>query len=699
MDKLVAVHPPSRPHAFTTTSDGRWLYQSEGGTITFIHTWDGNDYSNAEFVKHDGGKRVTVGSRGVLASRMILDPDSGLPPLDLATHPADLLYIAGGRDGLWVMEADTDTNYTDNKSWRVDDSGNNTDLIQFNRRWCCDVNTMKVDGKQYLLALFTKKSQSRLRVYELSKVRAIANPANSEKGNEINADLQVKLDDNPNEIQSPPLPDPQFGRSVAVAMAVDQQGTGTAGEGADVYVAMGHHGLVKVSFAPPPLGTGPPVATTTWGPLFGDRAPVPVQSSGMSNAVYGNLKLVENRPHLGEVRVERSEYPFFTDVAVFQGTVGGVAFHQLFVAVDHLFWLTYDLDVPFGPTMPILHHHGQETDVVTYVDATGTALAWQKAVQPLSATAARAGCARDLELVQHSSGKTYLVVSSAISLLKDYAIYTTEGIAYDAKLGFGGGSGDLPAVGRKVYVYELYRQAPQGTDIIAYRDPEILEDTGGYQIHVPAQQELTGELKVFHNLRAPDPDDEGRIKPWGVCLTRVDISGSSSHSSLVRSVSNYAGRLTQSIGASILNPNLVFTSDNDGGVQKDGFLATDPTGAFLRHYTPPPLGEPQEQNDGVGGLLFRPESQWLHPTIPDEQYVWCVGVDPSPEIGEDWEGKHQRWMHLRLQVPSDLVNNAPVRQDYWYAVPPPDGFQNRGRDAMFEAYMNPVFDAHLQSVG
>ncbi len=203
LNELVAVHPYSSPGAMTSTPDGNYLYVAEGGAIAIIDADPGKP--NAEDNYADPIKRQPVGSFGVLPVSMVLDPDISYDPREGCYRPGtestDLLYIAGGRDGLWVMEADVRDSGHVNQAFRVDDATVVApNPVQDSRRWCVDVDviTLGLPGNEetYLLALFASKDDSRLRMYDLDDVRAIAS-SGAETGTEIYAHTETPIGRHP----------------------------------------------------------------------------------------------------------------------------------------------------------------------------------------------------------------------------------------------------------------------------------------------------------------------------------------------------------------------------------------------------------------------------------------------------------------------------------------------------------------------
>ena len=691
------AHTPSRMRGMTSTVDGKWMFQSEGGTMVFILTHDGMSYTDVGFKKIDGEKRVPMGRKQVIASRVILDPGADTEPGPVTSTSPNLLYLAAGRDGLWMMEADVDTS-VENAAWRVDDSGNITDVTtQNSRRWCSAVATMTVEGNEYLLALFARKGQSRLRVYPLDLVRAIADPSagNPELDSEILPALQVNLGVHPN---APPGSAKTYGRSVSLNMDVDQFDDVPGQESADVYVAMGHHGLLKVAFQGPPLQ-----GTVTWGPIFGTgssyEAPGGVAvPAGKSRALYGNLLLEHVKPYLDPpFAVDRSEFPVFTDAAVYRGTVGSVPVHHLYASVDHLFWVCFDLaNQVFDEAMPIFHHEGEEFTKTVMPGATPWHL-----VRPISDPSwEKAGCARALGVVEHPIEGPYLfVTNSKRSLTNDYKIYTTEGIEYDSEFHWGGAVAAVPSADQTFWykIQATYSDSPPINSVGHV-------DIGGEDIYVPPGQEINDQIKFFHNYWVEFSDPPGFPDPGppqfgsGAALSLVPADvGDPDPVTYARSNKDGRGRQTFDAITSLLDPDLILTGGNDGGVPSDGFLVTHlnpSTGEYeiIRWYSPAPGGNFDER--GPNGFLLDSEAQWQEPGQPQDQYYY-FGTGKNRAANPDDYASVKRWLLLELKVPADLSLNGPEREGWWYVIPPEDGFENRGRLYVMSGYMSPAFDTFL----
>ncbi|MEM8713804.1 MAG: hypothetical protein AAGG01_22915, partial [Planctomycetota bacterium] len=151
---LDAVYAYGDPAANLCDPSADWGFFGEGGMLTFMDfrsidpgtpgtsTPLPNGTSN-EFELADEFKTVQIGSLGVRPAEMLChpnldltgdadDPDSVPHPVDDAN---DIIFIAGGRLGLWAIEAHPAKNYS-NRAVRIDDSGNLNVSTQSSRRYC-----------------------------------------------------------------------------------------------------------------------------------------------------------------------------------------------------------------------------------------------------------------------------------------------------------------------------------------------------------------------------------------------------------------------------------------------------------------------------------------------------------------------------------------------------------------------------------
>ncbi|MDA1349253.1 MAG: hypothetical protein O3A47_10400 [Chloroflexi bacterium] len=658
----------------TCTPDGRWVFSAEGGKVAFLDVYDEQTqaYTDQDLTTINGTKKVPLGEFGVLASKLLLDPEAAAVPTG-----DDLLYVAAGRDGLWIFQADVDSG-VENRAWRVDDSGNGDPSSQGGHRWCTDVAVMTVEGVDYLLATYAKKGESRLRVYELQKVRDIGVLANSEVGHEIGFDHQVMLNNNPVATERTfKYPAKNFGGAVAMSIAVDQDGA-AGSETADVYVAMGHHGLAKIHFW---SSGGVLKKTRTWGPMFGSgpgAMQIPPPAPGMSQALYDNLIQEDVRSfHVGNPVIRREEFPFFTDVEVLDEMVGGQRAHHLYVAVDHLHWMVFDLEQAWGPSQPILAHIGDE-DSLTKQYANET-------IRFVGENPNRANCARSLSVAHDPQGGTFVVVSSAWkTILRDYVATDYDGTAYDSQLGWGGGEATEPPCKPETWVYEVVWNG--GAAQFEWPDRNWMT-AGGEGVCAPPQQELLvseDRLKMIYRL---DVDQGNGIdRGLGVALFDLDPGNGLPSEFFNRDKSYIVGTYGVTVGTIPEYPDIVLTGHNDGGVPAIGpfRMEYDPSAVkwdMVSLYSPPAGSTADER--GPQGLLWRhPGSQSIvvdevvngEPELVTHAYVTSGGTNYANTSVQ--EG--QRWVYQKF---GGFENGAAaLNQVMWrYLIPDDDRFSNPGR--------------------
>ena len=658
--------------------------------MVFIKARDGNGaYDQPAFELPDGAKRVSIGKRGVLPVQMLLDPEASPIPGPLTGNDKDLIYIAAGRDGLWMMEADTTTTVV-NRVWRIDDSGNQDPAEQQSLRWCSDIGFMKVNGVDYLAAIFGKMGGSRLRLYRLESLRDLPSQAgNSETGYELAPSKQVNLTTNPAAV--PAIPEPTFGGSVSINLDVDQYGTTSGDEEADVYVAMGHHGLVRVRF--PNQIQNPSVA---WGPVFGDGTSYH-QSLG---ALYGNVIYEAERaylhPQLGEGVVHRIERPFFADVAVFRGTADAQSVAQLYVAVDNLHWLMLDLNQPWGSSMPIAHHEGKT--VVVPSDPTndkgGLHDTWGKMARAW--TGERPSCTSQLKIIRHPVLGDFLVASTGPLFLTGLGLIRSEGVTYHADFSYGGGDITFHQTPAEMFWYPIHATYDPQTD---YHWSGRALHLGGSFLDAPSTQGISSRLTILHGLHVYKDPLTDIISGAGICLVHVeDVRDTDDTPQFyTRSFSHGHGRRTFSLTSSLRNNSLVLPAGNDSGVPDDGFLFTRQEAGewiFDNRWYVKPANPPWDDERGPNGLLLDSDTdgQWLAST--DQQYLFCGGTNkaanpPLPSI--------HRWRLSLLTVPADLEAASPTVDGDWYVKPPKDRYDSDGRLYYMGVTTSLEFDAFLGS--
>ncbi|MEL6430773.1 MAG: hypothetical protein AAFR54_16425 [Planctomycetota bacterium] len=409
IDELVAVAPESYPTVQAMTPDGEWVFSAEGGVLAFLHvgtTHPGNTTFPAPELRismPDAEKRVQVGSLGVLASDLALDPDLDLsddpPTLPAGTPPEtssltdvdanDIVYVAGGHLGLWAIEAHPVAGYQ-NRAVRIDNSGNLQVATQYSKRFCTDVEVVEIEGEPFLLALFARRDRNLLRAYPLGDVRAALHAARGstndppDLGHETLGVRSFYFKRHPQQGPNVIVDSENVTRaaSYAMSMAVDtspdvSDGVGDAllGDPVDVYVANLSGGLVRFRlYVDSSGGSTQVVGFRTDGPVFGTGVVPPagvprayhevastdggveVNDSGLPAQWFLNHESRVTQRSAQFDELIRSDPPYFMDVAV-QNELGG---HYLYCAVGHLGWIRFDLAAhAFGYGMPIDHLEGR----------------------------------------------------------------------------------------------------------------------------------------------------------------------------------------------------------------------------------------------------------------------------------------------------------------------------------------------------
>ena len=695
----LGAYASSRLRALTCTTDGRWIYEAEGGRLVLVDTWDegAGGTSIDGFLGPGGSKSFQLGERGVLASALALDPDAAPEPQD---GPSELLYVAGGRDGVWVVQADTAPD-RENRAWRIDDSGDLQTGSQGSRRWCADVATARVGDQLYLLALFARKDASRLRLYPLDEVRALASSGQGELGGELVPALQVPLGAHP---MAPPVSThASFGGSLALAMAVDPHpGPGGALQ-ADVYVALAHHGLARVELRPGGSGVQ---AGVTFGPVFGEGSAYETDvhknliPPHLSTQLYGNTVQEVSAEYLDAPRVDREELPQVTDVAVLRGEVDGQPTLQLFATVDHLFWLGVDLGARgFAPDTPLLVHAGQEL-AFTPPHATYEL----HGMRPLGSTGERFGAGRALEVVEHPGQGFLLVVATwRSSLAKDYFSFVNEGVAYDGDLDWGGGAGALPVLGAETFIYRVGHVPGAGYVF----EPRARVTTGGgpgLALPGPAGQDLPEHLRVVHHYLEPEEavppgysavEDAEKRMLGGVALDIVRIEGGQEVLRYGRPFRHGRGAYAFQAAFDRARPDLVVLGKNDGSLPGPGLLQVVSGKGGAAELVPRhrPTGGRRDERLPLG-LLFDPDSQLVEGHAPHERTYLSAG--DSPLRGDP----RSRWQVVRLRVPPGPAGvRRATRQALWTLQPPPDSFGSPGRWYYMGLSAEPALDQAMGESG
>jgi len=609
LDELVAYYPYGPSYTMTSTPDGNYLYVGEGCSIAVILA--DPSASNPDDNYKDPIKRSPIGSTGVLPVKLLLDPDASTTP---AFGAHDLLYIAGGRDGLWAMQADTQTETQPNRAVRIDDATvENSTSDQDSRRWCDDLDyiTLGENGEQvtYLVALFGQKDGSRLRLYNLDVVRSAVNQAliaGLDLGFEINPDKSIGIGRHTSFFAAGYAP------SFAFGMAVDDVND-------HVYVAMGFHGLVRVSLDWP---NNPPVQpwSLTWGPFFGDGSKY---TSDVDSDLYKDVKFYEGAELVADYP------PPFLDVAVDRTDPQDP---WLYAAVDHLGLVGFSLSGTWkefiydGPSVKRFHQEG-----VKDWDHNNNTLFWSELVVDADPNVCST-FARRVQVVE--SAKALLVSTIPSSAMVHPAVLApSRTFSYDhTMLGLLPLNASWtefipPALGGWIrHGYTLaYDLASRGSWVSGQTNIAAQAEMGRQMYGPPIQPSGTlsffsgGDFEVSRMLE-PNP----AVSYNQPDLYRVEFSNSASgqpwppqtpplttYAELVRLMEDRPGRWVYRAALNAANPQVLATTNNESGWTGDGPLVLDLTqsdGARIVANFDPGSTDDEGRKAGMNGILFEPDA-------------------------------------------------------------------------------------------
>ena len=599
--ELVAVHPYGVGGPITSDPAGDWCYAAEGGSVACFQSdpYVPHPLSNYETPLW----RLPVGSAGVVPNAMILDPDmvwnEPFPPSD----PNALLYIAAGRDGLWAMRAGPLAT-SSNDAYRIDDSGDTDPATQHGRKWCNDVAILSIgegaNAETYVLALFARADNSRLRAYKLSDVRNVAS-LGAETGNELTPLLNQRLSPNP----------VATGSAYAFGMAVDENEPDAAH--AMVYVAMGEHGILRVPLEKTGsnlvVDSGNPFQPLEHGPYFGAGSPYEPRSIQAGRSLYGSVDYWEHDSSGNPTQLAYSHSPHFLDVAVEDRGSGN---HRIYAAVDHLGWCAFSLEVPWDSDIwngsdpdgqpdfvqegtrhqikgPTSSHALQNKDRIRLVE------------DPAVPADKRQTYARRVELAPTSVGGQESCALVVATYKRPFIIWPermNEGRILSSRLNLG-------PVDTRHHPLEIFGQ---NAVVLSYDVGEIgsgwpvnalnaIESTdGGTDLHVPEAQ-LADEFRYFlsgfveislllepvqmnpYTGQTVIPVTNNNLlgvhyDPWPPSGGTIDI--------ITRGRFYRPGRMTIAYGPSIIDPDLLVASHNDAGIAEDGPVVFEPSTATLR---------------------------------------------------------------------------------------------------------------------
>ena len=697
MDELVAAHPYSIPGPITSSPDGDYVYAAEGGAIALLYA-DHARWTDARLraAYETPLWRAPVGHAGVTPIEMLPDPDASW---DGKSDAEDLLYLAAGRDGLWVMQASEDLELP--RAFRVDDSDGRDAATQTSRQWCNDVKVLDLGGARYVLALFACRGGSNLRIYELPAVRGVAARGlreGQETGHELLPLLIAELGENPAVRASDANPRAE---AYAFGMALDEEGPVSA----KVYVAMGEHGIFRVPLKLAEGGLEFDGDERELGPWFGRGSAYVAREVRGGNRLYDTLRYYDDEAPHAEVY---SHNPYFLDVAVQDD---GPQEHRLYAALDHLGWVAFRLgpEVPWdediwtplpenrascapgypdfiqagmrfpikesqGPP-PALGGHGapQKHDQIRLVNDAGLP------------DKARQSCTRHVEVVrcfdtQAEEAFSTLVVSASPRRFIYDPGRMNSGRVLMADLNLGPVRiADYPLAANGMNDYTLAWDLRGVGDIrTSWRHNQLnarFTAVGGWDLHVPRLQPA-GELHILHG---PDIPPDRLYEPIGYSerqnLTRIwseawpqerTTPTPAEHDRFVtRDRFHRLGRQSISMGQSKLDARILVTSINDSGLIPDGPLVFDPERS-------PSVQAPMATGGHVteeSAVTVR-DGEWI-PAAQDEELTYGMTMDPRGGFVAEFEGQayeYRMGFHPRnIARPNESLAKLPDRwrADRW----------------------------------
>ncbi|WP_145202224.1 hypothetical protein [Planctomycetes bacterium Poly30] len=628
---------------------------------------------------------------------------------------SNLLIIAGGTNGLWVMDADPHS--ATNRVARIDDSGPSFPDEQLNNRYCNSLALVTLEDVHYVAATFAKKDASRVRFYALSDLRAaLANAGSSETGHEIQALKDYGLKTHSSQLPRHPA---QIYRSYVTDVVVDQDDP--ASDDATLYFSMLTDGLVKMDIDRATLlgDVGMPGAPTpparVWGPVFGDSSFYATDPAIPHKHLYDNFNWVNQQ---GAVDVtERSDPPIFLSLALHRDDTAGGVGHKLYAAVEPLGWVQFDLADAWGPSMPIRHHEGIEVSLVATSPLTNDG-AWPETLvigDPLPATGRLTNVfdyARSIEVIETPLGWHVAFTSGSTVLLIDPPA-VVGGFAYDDRFQWGGVTYNGPMLPDQegkptVRIFKVADLAvsPSGNPAPVLTPTRITIENGSERLFIPPVQSnildsVDGNtagirLEYLHSSTGDAPAMEGRTNQ--VCLASVRIDTPATPELLVatRSKANTYGVRSFGYQPSLKYPNILMTCVTDGTVREGiPYLMEDPVNGEHTLESNRDAGAPGGNDRRfASGVTQGKQGQWLQtfagPPAEELQCMASSGV-ASSTAGELSQVSVQR-------VTFDPVTGAPMdfNEARFSIQTPPDRWNLRSRASFFTATVDTEYDAYFQ---
>jgi hypothetical protein len=711
---LVAARGFAAPTAVTGTADGEFVFSAEGAAIAVIEPGHGVPGVDPDLNFDQPLKRFQLGRFQPHVVRMIVDPEADFGDCSSLAQDGpcyrNYLFLATGPNGLWIADGDASTGVV-NRIARVDDSESGDPLEQDSHRHCNDVELVTVDGHTYLLATFAARDDSRLRVYCLDDVRAVlgcAGPSAPETGRELEARCEYVLGaygagDPSLEYTRDPA---QIDASYASDLLVDQGDP--CDDEAFAYVAMRTDGLVRVRLREDALKHGTACASDVeWGPRFGDGShyatvapPAPFPDE---RELYTNFRWI-NQQYDPDV-VERSDPPYFSILALHRNDRDGQQRrhgHKLYVGVDNLGFVVFDVSNPhgWGPTMPIDHHEGEAIELQGGAGLLNRG-AWPERVV---AHAPSSGATAVNQLLGYVRGMGFADCNKGLKLVATYSgepsiglspVYL-EGFAYDDQFQFGGVTYWEQMRGPRLGFTRVFgvKEFPDESPAVTLTENIRLE-AGGDTLFVPSDQsnQLHGpagpqRIEFVHNLLSSvDPEEPGtQVTRPTICMLSARMHPNQPLDTLVaiRDVVYLAGRRCYGLQQSLVDPDLIMTSDNDGHPREGlPYLLGGPGARSIDvDYVATALnGNDQRLTTGV---VMGRQSQWLDPRLgPNQQAQLGAGA-----------ATHR----VAIQtIPSSFLGSPPVSELRINMLQTPDRWGLTGRAFYLGGMVDPRYDAWVQA--
>ncbi|MEZ6018228.1 MAG: hypothetical protein R3F49_24205 [Planctomycetota bacterium] len=714
LTKLHDVHPGSMPNTFTGTDDGSVLYLGEGGQVSIIDLTT-TPPATGPGLMPSAVKKVQVGKLGVVPADLLLDPtlcfteDDDLDG-DAKNDCSDLLIVAGGHMGLWVMSANP-TLGQPNRVMRIDDQQDTSQpqSVQDSVRFCNQLAIVTVGPKRLLAATFGAKHDSRLRLYDLDLIHALFASWAPETGAEIDPMLEVTL--GARTLVAASISPQTADASYVLGLTVDQeQAVLPKDESADVYLAMNTNGLLRVRLDPVIVpGSNPPQLAsiqfaTDWGPVFGTGTPYATPGSGAYGAYdptrYENLHLYVPTRSVRFDELARFDPPAFTDTVV-QDDGGG---HYLYAAVDHLNWVRFDLLNPWSDAMVIDHHEGADQVVNPSIVWSGQpqASSWagRKHVKPTNfdPLVAMWLYARRLVLVDPPLGcgvvgPALIVTYGALpwAQLSDViAPRPTYENDFDVVGGVSLGTGHVIGAHQVATVlYDAGQLIPHYPGA-AGNELGYMQAGGGAlwapPIQDPARSGGVNTLMVLHDGVSYIHSTILQMESNGVCLSYFDLlTGQTGLPGKFyqRDEAEMEGRYTFSIGWSEADPRVLFLGANDNGeIYHDGALWTrlQSNGEWVierSNYNPQP---PQGDRRMILGLRPQEDCEWAGD--PNLNQAWFIGRAEEPPVTPQAQPTI-RWELFDYRIAS-LPTPTATLEKMWFIDSSMDRWERTGRPGGYD---------------